>query len=453
MARLALLTVLATLASPALGHLYITYPKPNDFDKQSAIYKDPLTHTSEGGHNNPFPCKGFLDGPVAAEWQAGSDQKTTVFGSAVHGGGSCQVSLSYDKGKTWTVMKTWLGACPIWHKGNLDADANMDLGFKVPADAPPGEALFGWSWFNRVGNREMYMNCAVVKITGQGTGTGEWAQLPAIFEANNGKGSCSTEANKDLDIPNPGPQVEKSDKAQLAPPTGDCPAPKKAAPPPATEKPKPQQQDKSQGAPAQQGKQPAQQGAEAQQGKPAVPQPPAADQKPSAADQKPPASSQAPATGGGNTKFIPGLTNAAGSQQPSSGGNTDGGNTDCSGHNGAGQTGASTTPAQAAPPSQAPSNKPYAAATSHADKSAAAAPPAGPGDEWECADGPEDIGAAVTPGAGPATTPAGPATPPAKQAASKAGGDNCDVQSGQWCESKWGWKPQRRRSVVFKREI
>lgn len=28
--------------------------------------------------------------------------------------------------------------------------------FQIPSAAPSGEAVFAWSWFNRLGNREMY---------------------------------------------------------------------------------------------------------------------------------------------------------------------------------------------------------------------------------------------------------------------------------------------------------
>ncbi|MEU9803530.1 hypothetical protein [Streptomyces sp. NPDC051000] len=35
-------------------------------------------------------------------------------------------------------------------------------GFRIPTDLPRGEAVVSWTWFNRVGNREMYMNVAAV---------------------------------------------------------------------------------------------------------------------------------------------------------------------------------------------------------------------------------------------------------------------------------------------------
>lgn len=33
---------------------------------------------------------------------------------------------------------------------------DLTQSFTLPAEAPSGQALFAWNWFNRVGNREMY---------------------------------------------------------------------------------------------------------------------------------------------------------------------------------------------------------------------------------------------------------------------------------------------------------
>jgi hypothetical protein len=97
----------------------------------------------------------------------------------------------------------------------------MGLEFTVPADAPAGEALFAWTWFNQVGNREMYMNCATVTITG-GSGGAGLSALPDMFVANVGNG-CATAEGSPVDIPNPGADVQRAGKAPV-PPTGSCPA-------------------------------------------------------------------------------------------------------------------------------------------------------------------------------------------------------------------------------------
>jgi hypothetical protein len=62
-----------------------------------------------------YPCKQYQKdatrgaGKVVATWAAGSDQTFTVTGTATHDGGSCQVSLSYDNGETFRVMKSFVG--------------------------------------------------------------------------------------------------------------------------------------------------------------------------------------------------------------------------------------------------------------------------------------------------------------------------------------------------------
>lgn len=60
-------------------------------------------------------------------------------GSATHAGGSCQASLSYDRGATWKVMTSYIGGCV-----GIQPGGSQSFSFTVPSDAPGGEALFGW---------------------------------------------------------------------------------------------------------------------------------------------------------------------------------------------------------------------------------------------------------------------------------------------------------------------
>ena len=71
------------------------------------------------------------------------DPNNSLSGSATHGGGSCQFSLSYDGGSTWAVIHSIIGGCPL----------NSAYTFSVPNNIPSGNALFAWTWFNKVGNR------------------------------------------------------------------------------------------------------------------------------------------------------------------------------------------------------------------------------------------------------------------------------------------------------------
>jgi len=191
----------------------------------------------ENGSN--FPCKGYL---ADLSTPAGGSSKTYTAGQpanfqtegleAAHNGGSCQVSLSFDQGKTWKVIKSFIGNCVRSAGGNV-FDKNQAYSFTIPADAKAGDAIWAWTWFNQTGNREMYMNCAHITIEGSGTST--LNDLPDMFVANVGN-QCSTKAGADVEFPNPGADVERSpanNGAPTAPPEGNCPAGTGAPAPPA----------------------------------------------------------------------------------------------------------------------------------------------------------------------------------------------------------------------------
>ncbi|ROT39034.1 hypothetical protein SODALDRAFT_254741, partial [Sodiomyces alkalinus F11] len=197
----------------AAGHMAMSDPppirhrnnpniSPDEIDFQ---YADPM---SSSGSN--FPCKGHLNalsspaGNPVAVWNAGGQYSLTITGGAPHSGGSCQASLSYDGGRTFKAIHSWIGGCP-----GLEGDSNWS--FTVPHDAPSADnVVFAWTWFNKVGNREMYMNCAVVSIAGglgtRGGGQGLLPSRPDMFVANVGNG-CTTVDSRDVMFPNPGPDA------------------------------------------------------------------------------------------------------------------------------------------------------------------------------------------------------------------------------------------------------
>ena len=149
----------------------------------------------------------------------------SLSGGASHEGGSCQLCLSFDQGKSFRVIHSMIGGCPL--KSSYD--------FTIPSDAPSCEkALFSWSWVNKVGNREFYMNCAVVKISGSSSGT--TLNTPMMFEANIFSGTCQTPEGVDFVYPNPGESVEYggSYTGTKPPPTtiSGCPAVDNSGPPP-----------------------------------------------------------------------------------------------------------------------------------------------------------------------------------------------------------------------------
>lgn len=208
---------LATLAS---AHILMTNPVPygkNNLDN-SPLFAD--------GSN--FPCKqrpGVYDLAGASNVYAqGSKQQLSFQGTAVHGGGSCQVSvttdLQPDKNSVWKVIKSIEGGCPAkGQTGNMGNSASAEVPYKydftIPKELASGNYTLAWTWFNKVGNREMYMNCAPLTVTGNGGSKSFMQGLPDMFTANNGNG-CITPDSTDVKFPNPGKDVDQFNGATSA---------------------------------------------------------------------------------------------------------------------------------------------------------------------------------------------------------------------------------------------
>lgn len=207
--------------------MLLAYPpalryKENPYTGNDVDYDltDPL---APDGSN--FPCKGSLDllgtykATPVADWTAGQTYNLTLEGGATHGGGSCQAAISTDSGTTFHVVHSWEGGCPI--KGQ----DSSSFSFTVPLDTPAcEEAVFAWTWFNLFGNREMYMNCAVVTISGGQPGTEPiaFASRPGVYVANiNG---CKNKEGLDTKYPNPGPDVTVTDGNAQVPIGPSCSA-------------------------------------------------------------------------------------------------------------------------------------------------------------------------------------------------------------------------------------
>ncbi|CAM1507877.1 Fc.00g047250.m01.CDS01 [Cosmosporella sp. VM-42] len=196
---------LTFLFTNALAHMEMSNPPPikSRFNKNSRW--DDIDYNMKAplkADGSNFPCKGYHKlssttfGTPMAVLKGGESSSLTITDTITHGGGSCQISLSVDGGQTFRVLHTYIGNCP-------SAPGDNTLNFRVPVDVPSKErALLAWSWFNKFGNREMYMNCASVTTQSGGPGN-SFHNLPTIFEANIGNG-CKTVDSKDLMIPNPG---------------------------------------------------------------------------------------------------------------------------------------------------------------------------------------------------------------------------------------------------------
>lgn len=191
---------------------------------------DPMPPLDPNGADFPCSVPSFTadgDGPTLTPGQGG---QIRLFGTAVHSGGSCQISITYDqppnRNSVWKVMKSFQGGCPIDVNGNLpdigDPTKNPlpALQYTVPQGLPSGKGTVAWTWFNKSGNREMYMRCHKATIGGSGGSKATFNSLPDMFIANiNGLNTCRVAEGINVRFPNPGSQVQGQGDGD---PTGNC---------------------------------------------------------------------------------------------------------------------------------------------------------------------------------------------------------------------------------------
>ncbi|KKY23698.1 putative dna-directed rna polymerase [Phaeomoniella chlamydospora] len=216
------------------------------------IMKTPVPYSTDSLNNSPlsadgsdFPCKlrsNAFDVVTENKMAIGESQTLSFTGSAVHGGGSCQLSLTKDREPTadssFEVIHSIEGGCPSNVSGNLDADPNgsgaATFEFSIPDGIATGEYTLAWTWFNKVGNREMYMNCAPVTVSSGSSKRDNIkapiskiraTSFPSMFVANieGVSNGCATTEGVDTVFPNPGSSVDKEDSSlnpNFGPPTG-----------------------------------------------------------------------------------------------------------------------------------------------------------------------------------------------------------------------------------------
>jgi hypothetical protein len=227
----------------ANAHMFISEPKP----LPGNAIKDPI---DPSGSN--FPCHGAsLPSSGGQSISAGSTFPLQLelgggANTAVHGGGSCQMSITYETDpvkvkdpKNWHVIYSIEGGCPSNTAANLDSvggavacqtneqgDCVHSWDVPMPKGVNPGNAVVAWTWQNTLGNREFYMGCSAVTIEG-GSGD-EMDSLPPMFVANLEieDGKCPTTASQDVLYPNPGQYVTTMSATNgknwpKATPTGD----------------------------------------------------------------------------------------------------------------------------------------------------------------------------------------------------------------------------------------
>lgn len=272
----------AALAASASAHMKMANPPPYG---AASLNNFPMEASG-----SDFPCKirpGVYDAPKSTmTMPVGAKQTLQLQGGATHGGGSCQISLSKDlqptKSSKWMVIHSIEGGCPNAAVGNFGEDAAaMDpttFEYTIPDGIAPGNYALAWTWFNHKGNREMYMNCAPIVVSGggkkarnvipeisteeleaslNGTQAADFnlvsradATFPDMFVANVPATDCTTVEGFDVQFPNPGQSLAKNSTLLMAPVGPKCgaagasgsspsdssssaPAPSAAAPAPA----------------------------------------------------------------------------------------------------------------------------------------------------------------------------------------------------------------------------
>jgi hypothetical protein len=209
--------VATSLLSMANAHMFISEPKPI----QGSAPKDPLDPSGSNFpcHGAPLPTSGgqkMVAGetfPLKLELGDGANW-------AVHGGGSCQLAILSDTANaadpaSWNVIYSIEGGCPSNTALNLNTmpkgaeactsdnqgDCVHSWDVPMPKGVKSGNAILSWTWFNTIGNREMYQNCVNVDITG-GSGDGVF---PPLFVANLASvNDVKTTENFDVAFPEPG---------------------------------------------------------------------------------------------------------------------------------------------------------------------------------------------------------------------------------------------------------
>jgi hypothetical protein len=215
-------TIFLAIAATASAHMTMMNPEPFN---NATLTSSPLTPAD-------FPCKqrtGVYDIKNMNQWDAGTTQDIYFKGTAVHGGGSCQFSITTDAEPTeksqWKVIQSVIGGCPANNPSGNFAEAADPTNSKdpmnlksahfpvtMPKDMPDGRYTFAWTWFNQMGNREFYMNCAPVQVGSSSSKASASAAsvlsaLPDMFVANLPATECSTTEGEDFEFPNPGKNV------------------------------------------------------------------------------------------------------------------------------------------------------------------------------------------------------------------------------------------------------
>jgi hypothetical protein len=209
-------TIVAAALLATAANAHITMQEPVIYSQDKALIDTAPLMPAQ------FPCHsqyGFEITKMNA-MTVGTPMKAKLKGSAIHGGGSCQLSITTDmeptKDSKFKVIKSWEGNCP------MSTDAELD--YTIPDSIPNGKATFAWTWFSVLsGGPELYMNCAPIEVSGGASDNSAFDALPDMLVANLGDATtCRSVTGSPMKFPNPGADlVTAGDKPALLP-TGDC---------------------------------------------------------------------------------------------------------------------------------------------------------------------------------------------------------------------------------------
>lgn len=205
--------VSSLLAAQAHGHMIMANPVPYGYQ---TIDNSPLTSSNYPCKVTSDPATFYSQDGIDNTYAAGSVQTLSFKGSAVHGGGSCQLAVTSDMQPSaetdWRVILSIESGCP-----STDGTSVGTYNWTVPEDLAAGQYSFAWTWISKLaGQPEYYMNCAPITVTSSSSSkrSGELVtradDYPELFVANlDSVNSCKTSPGTDVVYPDPGPNVEK----------------------------------------------------------------------------------------------------------------------------------------------------------------------------------------------------------------------------------------------------
>jgi hypothetical protein len=146
---MALLFFLGAISALPLTHAHMQMMNPSPFrDPHANRPNEPKDYNilqPLRPDGSDFACKGYhwnTPWTTVATYEAGGTYHMQLEGSATHGGGSCQLSMSFDGGVEFKVIKSIEGGCPD----------QKNYTFKVPEELGKGlkgkkaTGLFAWTW-------------------------------------------------------------------------------------------------------------------------------------------------------------------------------------------------------------------------------------------------------------------------------------------------------------------